>query len=174
VSAADRLAEHLDAAAESTDPFTVDSLDRAEWAMRKVRQKRRAAAEVSAAASAERARIDAWERAEIERLTADESFFLSHLERFHRDRLEEDPKAKTIKLPSGELKLRAASDRVEVTDYATFILSQPLDSPLLRVKTEPDKAAIKAHIKKSGEVPEGVVFIPGKAEHPTFSVDVAP
>lgn len=70
---------------------------------------------------------------------------------------------KTISLPHGELKIRKMPDKVEITDMHLF-LSKANDQMLTVVPetVKPDLTKIKAVIKMSGRVPEGVTVIEGE------------
>lgn len=71
---------------------------------------------------------------------------------------------KTIRLPHGEIKLRLGRDKVQVPDPDSFV-SDPVHKDLIRVVPEskqPDLVAIMDRVKKTGEVPTGVEFIPAE------------
>lgn len=66
---------------------------------------------------------------------------------------------KTLRLPYGiSLKARKAPDRVEIEDPAI------LPEGFRRLKVEADKRAVLAHLKATGEVLEGVTYIPGETK----------
>jgi hypothetical protein len=71
---------------------------------------------------------------------------------------------KTIRLPRGVLKIRKGRDRVAVVAMELFLKAgQKLG--LLRTIPEsysPDVQAILDHVKRTGEIPEGVEFIPAE------------
>lgn len=83
-------------------------------------------------------------------------WYLFALEQFHRERLAADPKEKTIKLPAGDLAMRAQQPEWVYgdTDTVTTVLSMYRDD-LVRVNQEPDKVALK----KAARVQDGKVYI---------------
>lgn len=69
---------------------------------------------------------------------------------------------KTIDLPHGILKLRKSPDKVEITDMNLFL--SKANSEMLTVVPEtvkPDLNKIKAVIRMSGKIPEGISVIEG-------------
>jgi hypothetical protein len=158
-------------------PFSIDTLEMATWAVRKVARARRRFAEAQLLADAERDRIDAWLASEEAHLEQATSFLEGHLARFHRARLDEDPKARTIATPAGKLVARKQPDRVEVVDEAEYFEWARRDhQDLLRVTVAADKAALKkattvgpdGQAMLGDEVVPGVEHVPGEIR---FTVD---
>lgn len=154
-------------AAASSGAFQVTTLEHANWAVRKIAQHRAVLAESEALYDTERARLDAW-RADQQARCADACEFLGGLlRRFHEDRLVDDPKAKTIRLPAGDLVARKAPDRIDVDLDAFVPWAQATGrDDLLRVKVEPDKPAIRqavGDVMEDGRVVHGDTgeFMPG-------------
>ena len=70
---------------------------------------------------------------------------------------------KTLSLPHGSLQIRKLPDRVEILDQEIFLKSASMD--LLKVvpaSNKPDLQKIKASIKNTGKIPEGVQLITGE------------
>lgn len=65
------------------------------------------------------------------------------LEQWHRAELERNPRAKTIKLPSGDLRLRAQQPEWIYGSDLVERLKEIGATGYIRVKEEPDKSAIK-------------------------------
>lgn len=103
------LEQHL-TANRSGGPFVVDSMEKADWAVRKIARERRRLAEAKDLAKAERARIDEWEAEQTKRCDDACAFFEDLLQNYHRRLLDDDPKAKTVRLPAGELVARKLPD----------------------------------------------------------------
>lgn len=77
---------------------------------------------------------------------------------------------KTVRLPNGTLKLRAAQPTLEVDEEAFFAAHPPEE--LVRIIPEqrkPDKKAIRELVKSTGEVPEGCEWT--EPDQPTFSYE---
>lgn len=69
---------------------------------------------------------------------------------------------KTIELPHGTLKLRKQPDKVEITNMEVFLANA--NSQMVTVIPEtvkPDITKIKAFIKMTSKVPDGVSLIEG-------------
>lgn len=160
---------------DDPDTFTVDSDNAADWVMRK-----------AAKATAEIARIDAMAAERIETIArwaqdakaAHEStlgWARGLLADYHQRVLSEDPKRKTLDLPTGRVKSRTLKAAPEVADVEAF-LSWAGDSELVRVKREPAKAEINKRLKVAGDQvldPETGEVVPGlgvTAAHTTFTV----
>jgi len=69
---------------------------------------------------------------------------------------------KTLDLAHGLLKLRKAPDRVEIVDMAAFLSNATADMiNIAPEQVKPDLTKIKAYVKNSGRIPEGVDVIEG-------------
>lgn len=88
------------------DRFTVQSKDQAEWCLRQISRLKAQQNETAELARAEIEKINAWKEKETAKITGSIAFLESLLKDYHRRVFEKDPKAKTIKLPSGSLEAR--------------------------------------------------------------------
>jgi phage host-nuclease inhibitor protein Gam len=156
------LEDHLEAAhdagienADESGMFAIVDLDRADWAVRKLARRRRKFADAEQVAAAEIARVTAWLNDQRRRHEADTAFLTSLLEAFHRRMLDEDPKAKTVRLPAGELVARKAPDKL-VTDPETFIAwaKEHELTALIRVKEDVDAKTAKVRLGMSADEPD--------------------
>lgn len=104
------------------------------WRHRKIAQAR-------SLVESETARLAEWLAEQEKRY--DTSFHLQVLEGYHRARLADDPKARTISLPSGTLTARAGqpSWQVDAEVFVPWALKALPDA--VRTKHEPDKQALK-------------------------------
>jgi hypothetical protein len=101
--------------------------------------------------------IENYRAKELARLDKKRSWLLWNLEQFMRSTSE-----KTIRLPHGTLKVRKGRDRVAIVAMEKF-LSVANKLGLLRKVPEaynPDNSAILDYVKKTGEIPAGVEYIP--------------
>ncbi len=130
----------------------------ADWALRRIADAEKAQRAAIALAEQQIAQVNAWLEGETAKTQRTIDFFTGHLADYHRDLLAADPKAKTISLPHGKLVSRVTPDRVEVDEAEVAALPDGMK----RVKVEPDKKAILAHVKATGELPVGVTLIPGE------------
>ncbi len=102
------LAEYLDreTGIEERESFIVDNEQKANWALRKIRQLQEKRVANIELAENEIERINMWLDDINSELEQSIDFFTGLLEQYHRRIFEQDPKAKTIKLPHGKLKMR--------------------------------------------------------------------
>lgn len=164
----DQLAEIGDPeAAESTGQFVIDSMDRANWAVRKLAIYAQRLAEAEAFAQRERDRLALWLDGERHSAEQSSSFLAGLLRRYHEDRLAVDPKAKTIPLPAGDLVARKQPDvwNVDDPEYLVEWAEVAGWSEIVRRRDpEVDRAALKRtfHVMADGSVmaPDGEV-VPG-------------
>ena len=177
------LAEFLDREAgtseEQRGQFIIDDDQKANWALRKIRQlqeKRKANIQL---AEAEIERINTWLKEVNGDLEQSIDYFTGLLEGYHRQVLEQDPKAKTIKLPYGKLKMRAQQPEfIRDNDKLLSWLKQSNKTDYIVVKESPDWAQLKKTLQvagnalvdtETGEVVEGVEVV---EREPKFSVEV--
>lgn len=133
-------------AQEERERFQITDDKQAAWAMRKLAAIRKRQAEVSGIADLERERIAAWETQQIEALSGDTAYFTGLLVQYARTERDANDR-KSVVLPHGSVKSRAGSRRVEIVDADAFTVWAQKNAPtLVRVRVEPDKAAIRAAI----------------------------
>lgn len=154
--------------------FVIDSLERADWAARKVAQARRRLAEAEMVADAELARVQDWIQHQRDRCENDTMFLLDLLERYHRTELDDDPKRKTISLPGGaSLVARKAPDSLVVEDEAAAVAWCEANQPdAVVVLKKLDKPALKRVLSgtldpATGELVPGLAVQTGEVK---FSV----
>lgn len=143
---------------------TIETLDEASWAARKLRKYRQTLAEVERLYDVERERLDRWIEAERARIGADAERFHLALTSWHRRRLMEDGNAKTIRLPAATLKARQLPDRVKVSEPEVFLewAEENMHRDMIRVKKAPAITPLGEYIRSTGEVPPGVEMVPGE------------
>jgi len=163
--------------------FRITDDSQASWAMRKLKAIRDRMAEIDQVAEVEFARITEWRNEQIEQASRDEPYFTAILNEYAK--IEREVKdRKTISLPYGEIKSRAGSTRVDITDTEQFIAWAQANQPaLLRTKIEPHKANIAEEFDgnllrddgsvidlKTGEIIPGLHMTTGET---TFSIKIA-
>lgn len=179
---AERLYEHLDNVefSEQKERFQIKDKEQAAWAMRKLHRIEVEKAEVQKIAQAEIDRIREWERGEVEQIEKQAEFFRGLLEEYHRAVISENPKAKTIKLPHGTLKLRTQQPawKYEDEELLKWLKQNRPELVKRKVIENPDKAQLKKIVQvvngravdpESGEVIPGVEI---EEREPKFSVEV--
>lgn len=184
------LEAHLEAAldhpeaAVSSGVFRIDSIDLADWAMRKIADADRRLANDREVAQAQRDRIDEWLAEREHAHTEATEFLRSQLEGFHRRLLDDQPvewhkkKDKTLKLPSGgRLVARAQQPEWTFDDEAFVAWATTHAADLVRTKHEPDRATAKERLTATnvdGRVVLDGELVPGvtvTARPPKFEID---
>ena len=173
----DNLAECLDQVVEERERFQVKDKETAIWAVRKIKHLRDQQNENRILAAEEIDRIQAWEKGENDKLQGDIDFFENLLKDYHYMVLDADPKAKTIKLPHGQLQLRAQQPAFEKNNDKLLAWIKKNGLSLIRVKEEADWGELKKQVdvtddgtviyKDTGEVVDGVT---AEVRPPKFSV----
>ena len=155
-------------AAENSVPFQVDATEKAIWAMRKISTIDQGIEEIDKAADAEVERVNTWRAEEIKRISSQRSFFEGLLEGYHRRIMADNPKQKTIKLPHGQLQIRAQQPEF-VRDDKKIIEWADKEMPAV-ITREPklDWGTLKDSLKivenmamtSQGEVIPGITVVP--------------
>lgn len=157
--------------------FIIKTKAQADWALRKIAQRRKALTEDEALYALERKRLDEWIASRRDSATSETDHFVELLEEFHRSILAEDERAKTISLPSGSLTSRAGQMKWTVTDPEAFIAwAEENALELVRVKKEPALNEIKKALtpKVAEEAIEGVAVSPDGEIVPGVKVEPQP
>ncbi|WP_067924803.1 host-nuclease inhibitor Gam family protein [Alicyclobacillus shizuokensis] len=159
------LYDYLDAQDEQEQQdrgFVVDSLEKAEWCMRKLAKIHQQDMADEELAQHEIERIQAWLQARKETRQRSREYFEEKLRQYHQRLLDEDPKGnRTVKLPHGTLKARKLPDKWDYDDQTIIEWAKANQSmSLIRIKYEPDKKLIKEYVKTTGELIPGVTITP--------------
>jgi hypothetical protein len=117
----------------------------------------------NALADAEVARIEEWRTKQTSNAQGAVGYLTARLQQFS----EFVGRTKRTS-PNGVLKWAKARERV-VIDDVDYFCTQWSDSGFVRVKIEPDKAAVMAHVKAHGTEPEGASIERGDD---TFKIDL--
>ena len=161
--------------------FSIESLNAAQWALRKLGSARAKIAEATQLANDEKARIDAWLEDATKGPRDDERFFENSLKAY-MVRVREETGEKSISLPNGELSSRSLPAKAQVTDLATFIkwCHNNGRESWVRVKEDANLSELKEFVAidgdmvvdtQSGEVIDGLAGIEADV---SVKVDVTP
>ena len=175
-----QLHEFLDKQEQVHDEsFKVDTDEKANWALRKIKQFQEQQKENTALAEAEIEKIDAWLKSENEKLQGDIDYFTSLVAEYAIKKREDDPKFKSKKLPNGRMGFRKQQPKFHYKDdLLVESLKKSGRTDLIRVKETPDKTAVKENFvvqgdklidPDTGEVIEGVTI-----EHREEKFEVKP
>lgn len=164
---------------EELQRFVITNPDMANWALRKIRALTTKVMDAKNLAQAEIDRIKEWEEAEVADANESIKFFHGLLEEWHRKQLLNDPKQKTIKLPYGQLQMRAQQPEY-IRDEAKLRpwLEQNMPQFLVPQAPKLDWASLKKSIIDAGDIaldPETGEHIPGiqvEQREPKFTVKV--
>ena len=107
MEAANRFEDFLTNEEEEKKPFVIETKEQAIWAMRRIATLEKDFREEEEAAKKEIELIHAWVEKQKERYEKDTEYLRYQLEQYHRKQLENNPQAKTIRLPHGTMKIRA-------------------------------------------------------------------
>lgn len=122
----------------------------ADYLLGKVAELDKQIAEINESADFQMQRIREWQESRIASIEKQKDYLLPSL---HAYILSTDKK--TIKLVNGNISIRKLQPKLEIID------EEIIPSQFIKVKevSSIDKSGIKAHIKSTGEIPEGVDFI---------------
>ena len=133
--------------APEKERFRVENKEQAEWCLRQISRLMREQDEIESTAQAEIEKITTWKNDQTESIQKSISFFENLLIDYHRQVLQKDPKAKTIKLPSGRLEARKAQPEY-LRDKETMLSWVEQNRPeFVITKKELDWAGLKKVLK---------------------------
>lgn len=137
--------------------FTVNTVDEANWALRKLAAIEAKRQEVKALQEQELYRIKQWAEKELSQLDGDTEYFNILLSEFAGRQREADPKFKKVSTPYGSVAFQKQQDKWEYNDAVLLdSLKQAGLTELIRIKEEPNKV----DLKKRAAVKDGVVVDP--------------
>ena len=143
-----------------SETFTVDSIEKAGWCMRKLARLASEDAEDAAVAQREIDRINTWLEARTSPRARSREFFEGLLMDYHNRLLRDDPKAKTVKLPHGVLKSRTVSETFEYDAESLIAWAKSSGrTEFIRTNEEVVKDEVKRAIKSDGEKIPGVTIL---------------
>lgn len=158
-------AEETIEAAEVGGRFTIQDLDSANWAFRKLAAIERKRKEIQELADREIERIKDWQNQEEESLNNSKEFFEGLLTEYFVRQRELDPKFK-LSTPYGRVSSRKQQPKWIYDNDKVVEWLKENDKELIRVKYEPDKREIKKKYKvvgntvvtEDGEIVEGITI----------------
>jgi len=133
------------------DGFKIDNDDKAEWAVRKIKQARQNIERRKAFVQAEIERLQAWQWMLDERDQTTIDWMIGMLAPYFESLRPRLGKRKSYPLPSGILQVR--STPIQYTRNDDELLSYARQIGLVRVKETPDWAEIKRRLRPAGDRP---------------------
>lgn len=161
----DSLNEYLDDKQEEKPGFKVDDKEKANWALRKIKQLKGKQEEVDNLAEKEINKIKMWQDKENNKLDNEIEFFEGMLEEYARDLKNDDADFKTLKLPSGDLKFRKQRPKYIYDNEKLISYAEENFTDLVEVKKRVSKRELKKSIDivngkainvETGEIVEGI------------------
>lgn len=139
------LHEFLDNQEETQkESFQVTDDQKANWALRKIKQFKEQQQENNLLAESEIEKINAWVESENDKAQQDIDYFQSLLANYAMSLREADPKFKSSKLPNGRIRFKKQLPKFNYDDEALLKSLKESDrTDLIKIKESPDKAAIK-------------------------------
>lgn len=132
----------------SDEPFVVDTIEKAAWAMRKYREAAQRKARNEALAEAEYERIREWLESANRKHDDAMAFFAGHLEGFARAERAEG--RKSVPLPDGTVKTRAKGPSFEIDKPVFLEWAQEHKPDVLKVSYTPSVTAMKDLLAVAG------------------------
>ena len=125
------------------EPFVIDTLAKAAWAMRKYREAAQRVEINEGLAFSERTRISEWLEGVNKPFLDDMDFFAAHLEGFARKERAEG--RKSVSVPDGVVQTRTKQPAFEIDKEAFIAWAKEHKPDLLRVTYAPDLKSMKAN-----------------------------
>ena len=158
-------AEETIEAAEVGGRFTIQDLDSANWAFRKLAAIEKKRKEIKTLADKEIERVKNWQQQEEEGLNNSKEFFEGLLTEYFVKQKEVDPKFK-ISTPYGKVSSRKQQPKWSYEDEKVLNWLKENDTELIRIKEELNKAELKKKyqvvgnevITEDGEIVEGITI----------------
>lgn len=155
---------------ESREVFSINDLQGATWAFRKLRAIEEKQKEITAIAIEEKLRIDEWLSNESKSLNDDKAYFEGLLSAYY---IEERAKDKKFKLstPYGKVTSRETEKYIYEDEQAIMDYCNMNELDVIRIKEELDKSAFK-NICKGGVNQETGEVVPGVRVETVESISV--
>lgn len=137
---------------QEQERFAITNLEQATWAMRKLRALAAKEVDIRKVAEGELKRIQQWLETELRDIDSGRQFFTGILEAYHRNTIQDDPKAKTIKTPYGKLKLTKQQPEF-LRDEDAIKNWAKVNKPDILIPQEPklDWAGLKKQLQVAGD-----------------------
>ncbi|TFJ92170.1 host-nuclease inhibitor Gam family protein [Lentibacillus salicampi] len=136
------------------EAFTVDTDEKANWALRKIAQYEEQKKANNKLATDEIEKIENWNKEENEKAQQSIDYFQGLLARYAMTKRENDPKFKSQKLPNGRIRFKKKQPKWEYDDNTVIqSLKDAGMTDYIKVKESPSKS----DIKKAFEVIDGQV-----------------
>ena len=163
------LNEHIAEEVNDDDRFVIDSEEKADWALRKIKEAENEIEKAEYFAETQIRQIENWRIKQTDKHYESIEYFQSLLAEYLQNKRKEDPKLKSITLPTGNVGFRKRQPKwVYNDDVLLKALENENMNDLIRVKKELNKKAIKKEFKvvdgnvinpETGQVIEGIQIV---------------
>lgn len=163
------LNEHIAEEVNNDDRFVIDSEEKADWALRKIKEAENKIEEIEEFAEHQIRQIENWKAKQTGKHHESIDYFQSLLAEYLNNKRKEDPEIKSITLPTGNVGFRKRQPKWIYNDE---VLLESLESEnmndLIRVKKEINKKTIRKEFKvvngnvinpETGQVIEGIQVV---------------
>src|SRR5690625_2727835 len=163
------LNEHIAEEVNADDRFIIDSDDKADWALRKIKEAENEIEKVEYFAESQVRQVENWKEKETDKHHESIDYFQSLLAEYLQNKRKEDPKLKSITLPTGNVGFRKRQPKWVYNDN---VLLKALESEnmndLIRIEKKLDKRSSRKAFKvadnkainpETGEVIEGIQIV---------------
>lgn len=130
---------------EVKEQWSIDSLETANWALRKINALNKKMADTVRLAKEEHDRINEWELKETESDQQSITFFEEKLGQYLVELRKDDPKAR-IKTPYGTVGTRKQAEKIEYSASTIDELKEKGMMDFIRIKEEVNKTELKKHL----------------------------
>lgn len=162
---------------EAGERFVIDSIDKAVWAVGKIKERRAELAEVDAFVERQIMQIKAWREKKAESIGNDVMFFEALLKPYAAAQVE-GKKTKSVKLPNGILSFKKSEPRFTKDDSALLAFVKKNAPEYVNIKESVNWAEFKKElhfadagkmVTVDGEIVPGVVY---ETKEDSFTVKV--
>ena len=134
------------------DRFKVDTDEKANWSLRKIKQFQDEQKENNSLAETEIEKINSWADSENEKAQRSIDYFQGLLAYYALKQREADPKFKKLELPNGKIKFTKQQPKFNYDDDVLInYLKKSERTDLIKVKETPDRATVKKIFTLQGE-----------------------
>lgn len=146
------LNEHIAEEVNNDDRFVIDSEEKADWALRKIKEAENEIDKAEYFAETQIRQIENWRIKQTDKHYESIEYFQSLLAEYLQNKRKEDPKLKSITLPTGNV---GFSKRQPKWVYNDEVVLKTLESEnlndLIRVEKKLDKRSIKKAFEVAGD-----------------------
>ena len=144
------------------EQFEIETVTAADWAVRRLLRRYSQTNEILSYIDENINKLQQFRAELLQRTEQKTQYLRDKLKAYTKRELEGEPE-RSIMLPSARLSLRKPTTKIVITDEKTALETLSKEhSEFVKIKASIDKAALKKHIKATGEIIEGVELQEGE------------